>query len=328
MKRLIQILILGVLAVLGVYLVVTLQSNEDVAPDDSSALYGGVTEYGYPSAGYVVTETDKGLKTCGFSVIEPTKAVTAAHCVDEATGMYLGLGSYTSNRNDELAVSKAIQKEGWVRSNERAEDFALLRFDGANFFQSYASIAEPATGCDYRVVAYGRTELPDDPPMLRKSAQICITDVNSKTFKITGTGDSGICFGDSGSPIYEEGTNKIVGFVASIVSEDDKAENPCSFNNLAIAVRADSNLALINNENTETVGVTDINVAKEFSIEVADESVVERLGLDTVSTEDWMKIALGGTLAGFIVVTAILIRDLVLARKNSKAIAEKAGIFS
>ena len=164
--------------------------------------------------------------------------------------------------------------------------------------------------------------------MLRKSAQLCITDINSKTFKITGTGDSGICFGDSGSPIYEEGTNRVVGFVASIVSEDDKTKNPCSFNNVAIGVRADANLALINDETTETIGLTDVNVSKDFSIEVADESVAARLGLGEISQKDWMKIALSGIIAGLIIVAGILARDLVLVSRNNRNLKQKSDIFS
>ncbi|MBD3280996.1 trypsin-like serine protease [Candidatus Dojkabacteria bacterium] len=328
MKQIVAIVILIALFGLGAYLVYTLQSEEDVAPDDSSALYGGMTEYGYPSAGYVVIETDSGLKTCGYSVLEPTKAITAAHCVDEATGMYLGKGTYTSSRDDEIAVSRAIQKEGWVRNEERAEDFALLRFDGEGFYNSFASVSKPVSNCSYRLIAYGRTELPDDPPMLRKSAQLCITDITSKTFKITGTGDSGICFGDSGSPIYKEGTNDVVGFVASIVSTGDKDENPCAFNNTAIAVRADANLSLINDEDSETIGVSDINVAKDFTVEVADESVAERLGLNNVSKEEWMKIGLGGTIAGVIAILGILARDVVLAMRRNSVLENKDGVLS
>ncbi|MBN1331976.1 trypsin-like serine protease [Candidatus Dojkabacteria bacterium] len=326
-KKIIPAVIMLVLLALGAYLVYVLQKDEDVAPDDSSALYGGVSEFGYPSAGYVITETSTGIKTCGYSVIDGTKAVTAAHCVDDATGMYLGKGIYTSTRSDDQQVTKAIQKEGWVREESRTDDFALLRFSNDGFFTSFADIKEPAVGCNYRVIAYGRTELPEDPPMLRKSAQLCISDINSKTFRLRGTGDSGICFGDSGSPIYEEGTNNLVGLVVSIVSEDDAKTNPCGFNNTAIAVRVDANMTLIDNEDTAVQNASDIVVAKEFSIVVANETIAEKLGVNNLTEKDILKIGLGGTVAGMIVVGAIALRDIIHGIRSDRRIRQKAGII-
>lgn len=290
---LIIVVILGIIgAVLGYYLN---QEGSDLSADDSSALFGGVAESGYPSAGYIVTMVPNGRKTCAASALDENTAVTAGHCVDDATGIYIGKGDYKTYRNEDIQVSSAVQKAGWVRSQDREEDFAILNFSSDNYFEEFADVESPEEGCGYRVVAYGRTEDPDDPPMLRKSAELCITDIQEDTFKVSGTGDSGICYGDSGSPVYIEGTNKLVGMIVSIVNKIPNDPEPCNFGNTAIAVRVDSNLGLIKQTTADATSDSDtqdpsISVAKEFEVTVADESFSDKIGLYKLRDMDQKKL--------------------------------------
>lgn len=328
MKKFISLVVLVGLGVLAAYLINLMLSEEDVAPDDSSALYGGVTEYGYPSAGYVLTQTDQGMKTCGYSVIDQTTAITAAHCVDDATSMSIGKGVYEDTREEAKQISRAVQKEGWVKDSQRSEDFALLYFDNTDkYFDTFSQISSPERGCDYRVVAYGRTELPEDPPMLRKSAQLCITEITSKTFTITGTGDSGICFGDSGSPIYKDGTNQVVGVIASIINKVPNDPNPCNFGNTAIAVRADTNQSLIANSADEFAG-EDIAVAKEFTIEVANSSFLDEIGLNNIDKRDVQIAALTGSITGATIAVIYLIADVFKGMSKKDEISNKGAVFN
>src|SRR5690606_17506046 len=122
----------------------------------------------------------------------------------------------------------------WVQNQERSSDFAILNFQNLNgYFTSFSNIASPREGCDMRVVAYGRTENPNEISIKpRKSAIVCASEIGRNTYVISGRGqESGICFGDSGSPVYYNGTETLVGVVVSIILEDNNQQQPCGFGN-------------------------------------------------------------------------------------------------
>lgn len=313
MKKLLSFLFLIVLlAGVGFTVYYLTIPESDTAPEDSSALYGGELESGYPSAGYLVTQTPGSTKTCGYTVLNKQEAITASHCVDEATDMFLGKAEYKPDLANTLKVSTALQKEGWISEKRRTEDFAILKFsDTEDFFTDFAEVASPTEGCHYRIVAYGRTENPDDPLLPRKSALVCASEITSDTFKLKGTGDSGICFGDSGSPIYFEDTNQVVGVTASIVNRVPNDPNPCDFGNTAIVVRADANKELIENfVQASDPYVPDPNAPTEFSIEVADETFFESIGLQSIEDLDQKQkytYLLYVTIAGIVIIVAGLL---------------------
>lgn len=252
---------------------------KNLAPDDSGALFGGRIEYSYPSAGYLITEEKGGQKkTCGYTAINGTTAVTASHCVDNASTMYMGTGEFDWDIAKAIKIDLATQKDGWINSKTRADDFAVLKFTNTNNkINSYAEIASPRDGCLFRVVAYGRTEDAFASQKLRKSAVVCASDISQKTFQIKGS-DSGICFGDSGSPVYYNNTNKIVGVVASIIKENPNDADPCKFGNTAIVVRADYNKDMVD-ANTNVVSEKDPSVSDQTTLQVINANIFDRLGL-------------------------------------------------
>lgn len=247
MRRILSLasMFVGMIAIFVVFYLIASKSLET---QDTGALYGGRLEFGYPSAGYLQAYTRQGyLNTCGFSVLNASTAVTAAHCVDDAETIEVGKGSYSRDSEEHVKVVVATQKQGWVQSQDRTQDFAILNFVGKDFFTNFAEVISPEIGCNYRVVAYGRTEDPNETfTKPRKSANVCIQQIDQNTFQFQGK-DSGLCFGDSGSPIYLENSEQLVGVVVSIIKENDTDPNdPCNISNRGIAVRPDINLGLIN----------------------------------------------------------------------------------
>lgn len=295
----------------GVTAYIISQTNSNLSVDETDALYGGRPEFGYTSAGFLINQVGDATRLCGYSAISPDTAITAAHCVDDAVKIYLGKNQYSTDFSQTVEVKKAIQKDGWVDSELRSDDFSVLKFDTTEFFTSFAEVATPIEGCFYRIVAYGRTETGDDNLKQRKSSKLCIFDIQQDTFKIRGD-DSGICYGDSGSPIYFDGTNKVVGVTVSIVLENEQSVEPCSFGNTAIAVRTDVNNRLIQ-DNVETKpdsSALDIN--NRLTIEVAEETFLERIGLPSLQNLTIREKTIYYLVAIFVVIIFLIILTIVL----------------
>ncbi|MCA9386929.1 trypsin-like serine protease [Candidatus Dojkabacteria bacterium] len=319
MKKLITVIIIVVLA-LGAFGLFYKLLQQNLALDDSDALFGGELEKGYPFSGYLISyEPGGAMKTCGYAVLNKNVAVTASHCVDNSESIYLGLGDFSLLGQNHVSVIKATQKEQWVQSKTRSHDFAILNInDTTGFYSEFAEIATPTEGCKYKVVAYGRTEDPSENfEKPRKSATLCARDISANTFIIKGDGTSGICFGDSGSPIFYKDTNKLAGIVVSIILEDPNDTEPCAFGNTAIAVRPDANQNLIN-ENIQALnaGVADVSVVDGLTITVAEQNFFDRIGLSQInnlSDAEQKKYLLYGTAT--LTVFMVLMLLIIVARK-------------
>lgn len=318
LKILFSILFLIILLIAGIFL--SELSKQDQSAQDSGALYGGSIEKGYPYAGYLIAETRNGSKSCGYAVLTPTIAITASHCVDDAESILLGLGNFNYDKVNKVIVNTAVQKSGWVNNKNRREDFAILRINEVpGFFTSFAEIGSVYEGCNFRVVAYGRTEDPSEYGRFpRKSAKLCAYSIENEIFRVVAdkSEQAGICFGDSGSPVFEEGTNKVVGVIASIVKNPNKsADQQCDFGNTAIVVRTDNNLKLVNqNIQIASFEAVNVNLNTDINVEIVDTTTANNpLGfLDNLSNEQ--KIMAGGliflgTLFIFFAVKALFRRD-------------------
>lgn len=286
-KKFVSIFLLFLLIAVGTFVAV-IAANYSLQVDDSSALYGGRPETGYLSAGFLINETTEGgTKTCGYSVITNQVAITAGHCVDDARVIYIGVGAYSSLTDQLKRVDRAIAKRNWAENKARSDDFAILAFNDNDYFSEFAKIGTVSEGCNFRVVAYGRTEDPlESITKPRKSALLCASSIGVDTFRLTAD-NAGICFGDSGSPVYREGTNEVVGVIASIIKKNETDNEPCSIGNTAIVVRVDTNERIIR-ENVETIfgQSANLNFPTETVVEVADETLLEQLGLAFLQNAD------------------------------------------
>ncbi|MBD3362966.1 trypsin-like serine protease [Candidatus Dojkabacteria bacterium] len=225
--------------------------QEDTAPDESSAIYGGqIANNEYPYAGYLIAyNNDEMASICGTVYISNTTAISAAHCFDDKITAYLGYSLFNFDLDQNFLAQDTVINPLWNGQNVDS-DLAVIKLP-RDFYEveEYATVGSPKIGCDFEVLGYGKTENDNERSQLdklRKKAQFCVEDINSKTFTLKGK-DGGICFGDSGSPIFEKGTNKVVGIISSITTTRSQAnENPCSIGNRAVAVRIDQNIKFIN----------------------------------------------------------------------------------
>lgn len=240
-KRKSQIIrILAVVAVILVTLLGALYIGKDLAPDSSSALFGGKLESGYPFAGYSIGYQNGKVTTCGVTFLNESTAVTAAHCLPGDAEIYIGVNEFKPNRNDNIKVGNYVVNTGWAGKPEN--DIAVLNLSSNVNLEQYAVTAEARKSCNYEIVGYGQNEntIPGDyTTKLRKSIQVCIEDIIGNVAYMKGL-DGGICYGDSGSPVFEKGTNRLVGIVSSIISSSKDKSSYCAVNNIGAVVVANT----------------------------------------------------------------------------------------
>lgn len=226
-KRLLAIttLILGILLFAAI-LTYTLSSRENIAPEDTSALIDGTPESGYPQAGYMISKASDGQSLCSVTFLSQYVAITAGHCVADADEVYADIGEFNLDLSIDITSGyKANQIILHPNYQPRIgllpvqNDIAFLLFNqGPEINSGYAIIDQSVIQCGYYMVAYGDS----DPNNLnsygdRKGADICITSISSTNRTFVGQLSNGRgCFGDSGSALFEKGSNRIVGVVSAI----------------------------------------------------------------------------------------------------------------
>lgn len=233
------ILSLGIIVVLGMYV-----RNVQISAQESSALYGGQAEAGYPSAGFLIGYMNTSpSELCGIVYLNSSTAISAAHCLDKSTTFTSGVGALTVNRASLYDVVATSQHPEWDH-RKSANDIARITMDQRSsglLAGVSAKIVSPKESCNYRIVAYGRTESDTAGGLSltreRKGADVCITYFDDNLLYIN-SGKGGVCVGDSGSPIYEKDTNNVVGIISAIIVKDK--QQSCYIGNTAIAVRLDA----------------------------------------------------------------------------------------
>lgn len=179
-------------------------------PTASAEVVGGRRESGYRATGYLLKDGDDA-PFCTATLVARDRVVTAAHCVDQADKpVTFGLGTLAEQKR--TPVTAMLKHPGWSpeqagRSQDWLHDVAVLTLASA---LDVAPIHVPpsiaAQGCGARYVGYGRTtegprDREDGYTGERKSTAICFDAATFGMLRVHGEG-GGLCWGDSGGPLY------------------------------------------------------------------------------------------------------------------------------
>lgn len=219
------------------------QSSESLSTEQADALYGGTTnptEYLY--AGYIMDYSSLfGREVCGVTYLENGVAVSAAHCFEDDRVYFLGDGVISTSPDQNAPIIRYELHPEW-NFDTLSNDIAIIKYNTSSTFNPITTkLGSPDISCDYEVIAYGATDqkvLSNQD--LRRSATICIESISQDKFYLTSP-DGGVCFGDSGSPIFRKGSGELVGVMSAITATSEPySEDNCFVNNAAVATRVDA----------------------------------------------------------------------------------------
>ncbi|MDQ6985985.1 MAG: trypsin-like serine protease [Candidatus Dojkabacteria bacterium] len=218
-------------------------SNDNLSGKDTIAIVGGKVEYSYDSAGFMLTKkTGDNYTICGIVNIKPNLAITASNCVSNFDDAFVGYEQDITRLEDTIdIVDIALMSSDDI---DLSKDLAIVELDEK--VTDLARITSPKLGCNYKLVGYGQDR--DDSKTaivgIKKSIDVCIKEVDDYTFLLESEYGGGVCFGDSGSPIYERGTHKVVGVISTILVPQFQLTD-CVRGNEAVAVRVDNYLTTV-----------------------------------------------------------------------------------
>lgn len=279
-----------ILKVLGIFILVVLllagviigrNILNDLSSKDSSAIVGGKLEKGYPFAGYLLADLGNNrLNVCGGAFLTADLFLTAAHCVNNTISIVVGLNEFSDDTYNITEVKEFEIYPDWGISqatsiDQSAGDLAILKLkEPKTELSQFAEMTVAQIGCNYEVIGYGQTgeSTPSYLNRQRKSATLCIEEIYDKVMLAKGQ-DGGLCFGDSGSPVFEKGTNKLVGIMSAAQMDEN---GKCNIANLALVNNPFEYSSFINlfaNKNSNTTSASlelcspaDINGNNKFDI--------------------------------------------------------------
>ncbi len=225
------------------------KNRESLGTTEADALYGGTSDLtSYASAGYLLDYSSLfSQQVCGITFMSDRIAISAAHCFKPDGLYYAGTGVIKTGPTENFPVSKYQLDGRWDEASLRGDIAVLTLEEPVQGVSEYAQIAVPRPGCNYEVLAYGSTDeyvLSNED--LRRKATVCIESIGDEHIYIKSP-DGGVCFGDSGSPIFVKNSNKIVGIISAITADQEKySKDNCFISNTAVATRLDASAPFIN----------------------------------------------------------------------------------
>jgi hypothetical protein len=190
---------------------------ENTAPSPSRSLFGseGIIMGGTPSADRRATAFVQLGSTghCSGTVVSAHTVLTAAHCWSEEMGVQIEGQSFE-------ATGKLVHP---AYQNAPYNDLLLLYFDENTLPGPYVSAVyshDSADSCDM-LVAQGWGQNEDNTLDLRESRYAVVNEM-TKTLHTKQLTPGGICFGDSGGPLYAlvNGELQIAGVTSVTYSND------------------------------------------------------------------------------------------------------------
>ncbi len=281
-KRKIVTLLVAFIGIASAFvLTLLILTTPDYSFQDGSALVSGRLESGYEYVGYIISDTSK---VCAATLIDEETIITAGHCLSEKAGksFFFGTGDFSLEKEKLNAIVLAKFPSGFDISSGKGPDLAIAKLEKGIKLANYPEIAFPFEQCNLSIVAYGSGISTTAPKELfqKKSGSGCSRAITDN-FLIIFNENVGICFGDSGGPIFESyGSNKIVGLLSGGLVDQQLSKLRCDPGNTGLAINLSLYKNLIKNFDSK-------NLQQEnFRIFQSDQEFNESLDLDKYKVDE------------------------------------------
>jgi secreted trypsin-like serine protease len=255
------------LLVSGISTFILLQGT--FSAQNSSALVRGRQESGYDFVGYIISNKNK---ICAATLITEDKILTAAHCLSKSAGdsFYFGRGAFNTNIDKLNRVLLVQFDKSYDLDRELGPDIAIAKLLNKESVSALPSFRPSSINCNASIVAYGSgvsEKVANLDLFQKKSGEGCVKSI-SDTFVIEFNPEVGMCFGDSGGPIFSsKGSREIIGILSGGFIDPQLDTLKCDPANTGIAVNTYSYQDFIKSSLQETSISSNYRVFSERQFE-------------------------------------------------------------
>ncbi len=217
-KRFLGLLVAFLAVALTIVIGALLIEGNSNAAKTGKALVSGRLEPGYEFVGYIISDQNK---VCAGTLLDPLTIITAGHCLAYSAGdnFKFGINEFSLEEEELVDISSISFLTGFDPSSNKGPDVAIAKLARPINLTSYGQVnSAPITpSCEVSIVAYGAgissgEASPDS--FKRKSGEGCSRSISSSFF-VEFNSEVGMCFGDSGGPVFKSnGSNEIIGVLS------------------------------------------------------------------------------------------------------------------
>jgi hypothetical protein len=301
-----------------------LLSNNNVSSQNAAALVKGRSESGYDYVGYIISDKQK---VCAATLLDKSTILTAGHCLSYTAGESFVFGTGKFSTNKDLLVKIVLVKfaPGFDPQTNQGPDLAIAKLSQPVRASTYPTIGQVSENCEASIVAYGSGVQSGSAPIdyfKKKSGEGCVRAITNN-FLVQFSSSVGICFGDSGGPVFKNnGSNEIIGVLSGGIIDQKLDTLLCDPGNTAFVVNVNNYSKFIKNYNksesfTDNFRIISHSAEKSYEVDLT-KLTSSSYSNEPLTTTNSAPPQLNISIIFYIIFSGILIVGIIIIVRQSK----------